>query len=284
MLFFRTCIWLAVYLIFIFLSTMIAVRFYHRVYYKALSLNIPIYIRTILASISATIPLCVVFILTLGFSFIVFSNPIAGLGLSYAGDSLLYTCAGAVMGFLCVALVVLFGYLVGFIRIKRPNTRKPSMRTALLYMGLIDFIVGAVLEEIVARGFVFYLLYRAFGGFTAVAGSSLIFAVSHLADKKRQPPVFIINAFIFGLLTAMCRLCTGSLWLSIGLHLGWNITSCPILGLPCSGRAYDRGVVSSEVSGPVWFTGGTYSPDAGVLGTFALIMAAFGLHLVMPFI
>jgi hypothetical protein len=38
----------------------------------------------------------------------------------------------------------------------------------------------------------------------------------------------------------------------------------------------------SDVSGPLWLMGGFYSPDAGMIGTLALALAAIGLKLLAP--
>ena len=152
----------------------------------------------------------------------------------------------------------------------------------LFFGGLSDYLGGAILEEVVTRGYVFYFLNGVFGGQAAIIGSSLIFALVHLVRPDRIPLIFTLTAFVFGLLTGACRYYTGGLWLPIGLHFGWNVTAGPILGLPYSGIAYDKGIVESDVSGPEWFTGGFYSPDAGLLGTFALLVAAVGLRLIAP--
>ncbi len=100
--------------------------------------------------------------------------------------------------------------------------------------------------------------------------------------QPNTPAMYKINALIFGILVAACRNHTGTLWLPIGLHFGWNVVSGPIFGLPFSGSTYDRGVVVSEVTGPAWLTGGLYSLDAGLLGTLALMIAAVGLVVVTP--
>jgi membrane protease YdiL (CAAX protease family) len=148
--------------------------------------------------------------------------------------------------------------------------------------GVTDFFTAAVFEEIIFRGYVFWLLYQAAGPAVAIVASSIVFCTAHLLKHPNVPFMYVLNTFIFGLIAAFCRHYTGSLWLPIGLHFGWNVVSGPIFGLPYSGRTYDRGVVVSEVSGPAWLTGGPFSLDAGVLGTVALVIAAVGLTAVTP--
>ena len=148
--------------------------------------------------------------------------------------------------------------------------------------GLADFFTAAVFEEVIFRGYVFYVLLTAGGPLLAVVGSSIVFSLAHLIKHTSTPAMYVLNAFIFGLIAAVCRQFTGSLWLPVGLHFGWNVVSGPIFGLPYAGRNYDRGVVVSDVSGPTWLTGGRYSLDAGALGTLALLIAAVGLSAITP--
>jgi membrane protease YdiL (CAAX protease family) len=247
------------------------------------SLSAPTFVRSVLASAVAAIPLAIALAITVLFAWLADGPPLEVLGLAYHPKSLCLTASGAALGFGCVMLMLVCGMLGGFIKVRRRNhADRGDHHVPLFFGGLSDYFGGAILEEVVTRGYVFYLLNSAFGGQAAIIGSSLIFALVHLIRPDRIPLIFTLNAFVFGLLTGACRYYTGGLWLPIGLHFGWNVTAGPILGLPYSGIAYDKGIVESDVSGPEWFTGGFYSPDAGVLGTFALLVAAVGLRLIAP--
>lgn len=247
------------------------------------SLATPTIARSVLATLAAFIPLATTLTVTILFAIVADGPPLQVLGLTYSSESLAQTSYGAAVGFCCVMLMFLCGVVGGFIKVKRWNSAKhPDQHMPMFFGGLADYFGGAVLEEVVTRGYVFYLLDRSFGGEAAIIGSSLIFALVHLIRPNRIPLIFTLNAFIFGLLAGACRHCTGALWLPIGIHFGWNVTAGPVLGLPYSGISYDKGIVKSDVSGPEWFTGGFYSLDAGVLGTFALLVAAVGLRLIAP--
>jgi hypothetical protein len=222
-------------------------------------------------------------IITLAFTTIVDKQSITSLGLTYDGNSTTYMAYGAGIALGCVVLEYLLGLLFGFISVRPSKLSDDCVACLPLFLGgLIDFMSAAIFEEIIFRGYVFYLLYSAGGLEVAIAASSIIFALAHLIKHKNMPAMFTLNAFIFGLVLAFCRFHTGTLWLPIGLHFGWNVVSGPIFGLPCSGRSYERGVVISDISGPTWLTGGLYSLDAGLLGTFALVVAAVGLLIVAP--
>jgi len=248
------------------------------------SLAVSTFAKSLLSTFAAVLPLFTALLVTLIFAALD-GQPFDVIGLSYSRDAITFTGSGAAVGFTCVLLMYICGYVMGFIRIKKPKTlREPGAHIPMFVGGLTDYFAAAVFEEIITRGYIFFVLNQAFGAVTAIIGSSLVFSLAHLIKRDDVPLIFTVNAFIFGLLTGIWRWYTGTLWLPIGLHFGWNVTAGPILGLPYSGVSYDRGMVVSEVSGPQWFTGGFYSPDAGVLGTVALIVAALSLRLITPII
>lgn len=239
--------------------------------------------RTVLASLAAMIPFICTSAATLAFAALTQPDPLAMLGLTWGSDSLSLTWSGIVLGFSCVMLMFSAGLLMGFIKASRSQKRSRDRdHIAEFFAGSSDYLTGAVLEEVVIRGYTYYVINATLGWSAAIVISSAIFALAHLVRPNRIPFVFTVNAFFFGLLTGVCRYATGSLWLPIGLHLAWNVTAGPILGLPYSGAPYDKGLIRSDVSGPVWLMGGFYSPDAGMLGTCALLLAAVGLRFMAP--
>jgi hypothetical protein len=222
-------------------------------------------------------------VITMAFITLVDKQSLTSLGLTYDGNSMTYIAYGAGIALGCVTMVFLLGLLFGFITVKTSKLSDDCVSCFPLFLGgLIDFMSAAVFEEVIFRGYVFYLLYHSWGFEVAISISAMVFACAHLLKHRNMPAMFTLNAFIFGLIAAFCRYHTGALWLPIGLHFGWNVVSGPIFGLPYSGRSYDRGVVVSDVTGPTWLTGGLYSLDAGVLGTLALAVAAVGLLIVAP--
>lgn len=247
------------------------------------SLNIPTGARSALACLAALIPFALTLAITVFFALLTQPNPFPVLGLTWDSYSPGLAWSGVIIGFCCVMLMFACGLLMGFIKIVGRQRAEPAHDAVTSFCGgTTDYIAGAVLEEIVTRGYIYYVLNAALGWTAAVVVSAVIFSLVHLVRPSRLPFLFTVNAFIFGLLTGVCRYYTGSLWLPIGLHLAWNVTAGPVLGLPYSGSAYEKGIIRSEVSGPEWLTGGFYSPDAGMFGTCALVLAAVGLRFIAP--
>ena len=279
----EACSKLAAYLV----CVGLALEFSHRLYWQlnkqVSSLDIGAFWRMFLSTTVACIPLGAAVSITLAFIRFVDKRSLSTLGLSYNGDSLTKVAYGAGIALGCVTVVFLAGVLMGLIEVRRSRMSEDCMSCLPLFLGgLIDFFTASVFEEIIFRGYVFFLLYEAAGAEVAIVVSSIVFAVAHIVKHPSTPVLYALNAFFFGSLAAVCRHFTGTLWLPIGLHFGWNVVSGPIFGLPYSGKSYDRGVVVSDVSGPSWLTGGRYSLDAGVLGTLALMIAAVGLIAITP--
>lgn len=283
MTFFEAFAKLAAYLLCIGLALELSHRLYWHISQRVADLSVSTLTRSFLGILIAFIPLASAVAITSTFAALLDKQSLITLGLNYDGESLTKVSVGAAISLSCVTVAFLMGVLMGYIKVKPSKLSEDAVSSLPLFFGgLVDFFTAAVFEEIIFRGYVYYLLLQAGGLYVAIIGSAVVFSTAHLVKHANMPLMYVLNAFLFGIVVAVCRYTTCSLWLPIGLHFGWNVVSGPIFGLPYSGRNYDRGVVTSEVSGPTWLTGGSYSLDAGLLGTVALIIAAAGLTATMP--
>lgn len=274
---------LAAYLLCIGLALELSHRLYWRISQYVSDLNISTLTRSVLGILIACIPLGSAVLITATFAGLLDKQSLISLGLNYDGESLTRVSFGAAIALCCVTVVFLAGIVLGYIKVKPSRLSEDCVSCLPLFLGgLVDFFTAAVFEEIIFRGYVYYVLLKSGGVYLAIIGSAIVFSTAHLIKHANVPLLYVFNAFVFGIVVAVCRYYTCSLWLPVGLHFGWNVVSGPIFGLPYSGRNYDRGVVVSEVSGPQWLTGGQYSLDAGVLGTIAIVIAAAGLSAMTP--
>ncbi len=134
---------------------------------------------------------------------------------------------------------------------------------------------GALLEELSFRGYPFQKLTEAFGAFWAVVFLSALFGAVHLGNPDAQGFLSwgFFNTLGVGLLFALARIRTGSLWFSVGLHFGWNLFQGAVFGLPVSGLRDFSTVVSATVHGSAALTGGGYGPEASATCTIVLVVA-----------
>jgi hypothetical protein len=105
-----------------------------------------------------------------------------------------------------------------------------------------------------------------------VIGSSVIFAALHLGNPGANWMGFI-GIFCAGMLLAFAAVRTGRLWLSIGIHIGWNFFEGVVFGFPTSGVAI-YSLLRIHVTGPVLWTGGAFGPEAGLIILPALVIGA----------
>ena len=137
------------------------------------------------------------------------------------------------------------------------------------------FVVAALAEEMPFRGYLFQNLWEEFGLWPAVALTALIFALLHLRNPNShaQLALTIAGLVAYGVWACLSVLYTKSLWLALGAHFSWNIFEGPVLGYPVSGIALPgTTVIQQAVSGPAWFTGGPFGPEAGASSLMALFL------------
>ncbi len=145
-------------------------------------------------------------------------------------------------------------------------------RAALVALLLL---FGALLEELAFRGYPFQKLTEAFGAFWAVVALSALFGAVHLWNPDAQGWLSwgFFNTLAVGMLFALGRIRTGSLWFSFGLHFGWNFFQGAVFGLPVSGLREFSTLISATAEGSDALTGGAYGPEGSAICTIVLVMA-----------
>lgn len=138
---------------------------------------------------------------------------------------------------------------------------------ALTVVGMMCAI--AVTEEVLFRGVILQLLERAFGTWIALAGSGVLFGLVHLLNPGATVWGAVAIAVEAGLMLGAALVATRSLWLPIGLHLGWNVAIVALFGTVSSGSDAQGSLVDAVTQGPLWLTGGTFGPEASLVAVLA---------------
>jgi len=146
---------------------------------------------------------------------------------------------------------------------------------------LANFVVIGVVEELLARGF---LIKNAAEGLTwfegvdatravgvAVVASGLLFAVGH-ATNPNAGVASTVGIFVAAFMLAAGYVLTGELAIPIGIHVTWNFFQGTVYGLPVSGMDFGISLLAVEQSGPALVTGGSFGPEAGLLGVSASLV------------
>jgi membrane protease YdiL (CAAX protease family) len=135
-------------------------------------------------------------------------------------------------------------------------------------------------EELLSRGYHLQTLASGTNLFWGVFLSSVIFAVMHLSNPNTSNFIMVIIGLIAaGLFMAYGYVRTGQLWVSIGIHIGWNFFEGSIFGFSVSGLNGSVNLVNSTVHGPVLWTGGEFGPEAGLLILPILLLGMGLIHI-----
>lgn len=138
--------------------------------------------------------------------------------------------------------------------------------TAPAWHGAGLAIESGVVEEILIRGVVMRLVWRAFGPVAAILASALLFGVGHIGNPNATVFTTACVAIEAGIMLGSFYALTGRLWVSIGVHAGWNFAQGYLFGANVSGGDFGAAVSSSmPVAGfPDWLSGGGFGPEASL--------------------
>ena len=127
------------------------------------------------------------------------------------------------------------------------------------------FFLVAVSEEIFFRGILFRMINRRWNIWAALVISALIFGGLHIFNDNATLWSSIAIAIEAGSLYGAAYAYNKNLWLPIGIHWIWNYTQGNILGFPVSGEDNVTSIITPEISGPQWLTGGSFGAEASVI-------------------
>ena len=134
------------------------------------------------------------------------------------------------------------------------------------------FIFVAWNEELLSRGYQLQNIASGLNLLWGVVISSSIFGILHLGNPSATW-VSTAGIFFAGVFLAYGYIRTKQLWLSIGLHIGWNFFEGVVFGFPVSGLDI-YALTRIHVTGPELWTGGPFGPEAGLIVLPALIIGA----------
>lgn len=175
---------------------------------------------------------------------------------------------GLVLG--AVSMIIIFVILLVSNNITLSNSLvKPSFSSSIL-IGIPLFILVAISEEIMCRGYILNTLNQMKKPWLSAAISSAIFAFLHLANPNVKL-VGILNIFLVGLLFSCMYIRTKSLWMAIGYHFAWNYFQGNIFGFPVSGQTQSNGIYIIKGVKENILTGGAFGPEGGILVSIVII-------------
>jgi membrane protease YdiL (CAAX protease family) len=173
---------------------------------------------------------------------------------------------GAGMQLLVFALETAFGYS----HISGMSNLRSDAASLAAYIPL--YLLVAVNEELLIRGYLFQNLWEEWGAPAGIILTSAFFAALHLGNPNSHQELFLtlIGLVAYGTWACLSVMWTKSLWPAVGVHFAWNLFEGPVLGFPVSGLNYGNTVIHQTIAGPNWFTGGSFGPESGASSLIAL--------------
>jgi uncharacterized protein len=185
---------------------------------------------------------------------------------------------GALSGALLISITTLSLFAVGVYQIGSHRGLEYSL------LGVAGVIwVAAFLEEVIYRGVLFRILEQSWGTYTALGLQALIFGAMHLANvdaNAAELAVTLVSVTLLGVFWACIYVHTRNLWIVSANHAAWNF-AIVLSGAPLSGIEEWRAAapIETQVSGPVWLSGGAFGPENSIITIAVLVLS---LTLLLP--
>lgn len=191
--------------------------------------------------------------------------PLASVGLSpkgaVAGLPLGFVAGAVFLGLTTLAIALAGG--AGF-------RWAPASPEGILALAgpLAFFAVFAAAEELLLRGYPIKVLDESWNRPAAVVATAGAFGLLHILN----PGVGLLpalNVTLAGVILGLIYLQSGSLWLAIGFHWGWNFAEGGLFGFAVSGIHFPGGLAEASARGPAWLSGAEFGPEGSVVLTIA---------------
>lgn len=187
---------------------------------------------------------------------------LAAIGMPFAARAWVETAVGTLLGAVPVSLLVGLAVIAGYGSVSPGGMNAARLVPVLLPMLLAGFLLAAW-EEFVLRGYLLRQLSLGLNPGAAVVITGVLFGLMHSGNPGANWQGLLYTA-IGGMLMGWLVLRSGSLWLLIGYHFGWNATAAGLFGLELSGFEEEGSIFNSTLSGADWLTGGSYGFEASL--------------------
>lgn len=167
-----------------------------------------------------------------------------------------------------VGSMVLLMAALGYYRVDQTSSGR------IIWDGLFFFGIGAFVQVLAFRVVLFRLLEELLGSWSALALVAVIFGLAHLSNQNATAwstvaliisDILLIAAFMF----------TRRIWLTWGVHWGWNFFQDGIFGMPNSGITELPSWIQPVIHGPEWVTGGSFGIEASVIAVAMSVVIGY---------
>lgn len=211
-----------------------------------------------------------VLLIVFGFRKYIDRKTIKSLGFSFKGRCK-DICWGLILPLVIICAGTFLLYKLGYISLSSNENDIYS-----LVLSFVLFIIVALSEEILFRGYILNNLMSVMNKYLALVYSALIFALFHGMNPNMSLLAFG-DLFVAGLLLGISYIYTKNLWFPISFHLFWNFIQGPILGYQVSGQK-GYSLFNLKTYGDTLYSGGEFGFEGSV---FCTLLSLFSLMLII---
>jgi len=137
--------------------------------------------------------------------------------------------------------------------------------------GIALFVIVALIEEIVFRGYLLNNLLESMHPWWALILTAALFAFLH-TQNNYVTILSVVNLFIAGLVLGVNYIYTKNLWFAIFFHFGWNFFQGTVLGYKVSGIETGSSIMQQGLMGSETITGGAFGFEGSILCSILLLL------------
>ena len=200
--------------------------------------------------------------------------PWRSLGLTLHSRWLRDLLVGSALGIGSLAIATAIAFIGGGLRFTLSSAGIKAVAITLILSAVL-FIVAALAEEALFRGYPLQTLTRARLIWIGILLTTVPFAAIHLKNPNGGGMLAFVNTALAGVWLAAAYLKTRSLWFPLGVHWAWNWALGSLFGLPVSGitKIAPYPILVGSDLGPAWLTGAAYGIEGGVACTVVLVIS-----------
>lgn len=129
----------------------------------------------------------------------------------------------------------------------------------------VAFVLVGLSEEYFLRGYLLYTLADGIGFWPATIVLGVLFGIGH-SGNPGETRIGLIATVVFAIFASVTLRLTGSLWLAVGAHAGWDWGQSFFYGVPDSGLTAQGHFLNPTLhQTPIWLTGGTVGPEGSIV-------------------
>jgi membrane protease YdiL (CAAX protease family) len=153
--------------------------------------------------------------------------------------------------------------------------RRSEVAATDMIKGLILYLMVAVNEEFLMRGYVQVNLSRSFNRYFAIVLASSLFAALHIFNMGITN-ISLVNLTLSGILLGVNFLFIKNIWYSVGLHFMWNYVQGFIFGFHVSGLDNPSFFEVKYYQPDIW-NGGVFGFEGSVVCTILSVISIGGM-------